>query len=96
MFPATKKRAISGDQSAVILVVAAQPFLRVVETAFVASLGYEVEIVIRAVQHVDPPRVGRISAKDLAGLVLCENTRRGTRCPISSASVGKGARAEVT
>src|SRR5258708_1153267 len=44
--------------SVLVLVVITDPLLCELQTVLVASFGNQVEEVIGAVQHVDPPRVG--------------------------------------
>jgi hypothetical protein len=70
-------------QSVVILVVTTHPFHGVFEPAFITSLGYEVEVMIGTVQHVDTSRIGRIRVKDLASLVFfLQKTLMPTRSDI--------------
>src|SRR5258708_29839012 len=65
-------RGRRGPSSSIVFVAAAHPILRKVVAGFVASLGREIDVMIRAVEHVDAARKGRVGVENVfaARLVL--------------------------
>ena len=47
------------------------------QTIFVTTLGYEIEVVVRAEGHLGPSRVSRVSVEDLTTLVFVKHTDPG-------------------
>src|SRR5712691_10277218 len=61
------------QESGTVLVVAADPELRVAVRGFVAALGHEVEELVGAVHRVDPPGIGGVRVEHAPRLVPGED-----------------------